>query len=135
MINDEVIDEIRAVRHRLSEECGHDVERFCEHLREVAARHPEQIARFHSDDNGVANFAPHDTMQDSERWRFCSAQGLPHCAAKRGQDPAVVVTERKRSPESSDAGGIASKAVGRQIDATLPANISAWTDVEVYANR
>ena len=46
MIKDEVIDEIREVRHRISEECGHDVGRFCRMLEEVAAHYPEQVARF-----------------------------------------------------------------------------------------
>ena len=46
MIKDEVIDEIRAVRHRISAECGHDIERFFDRLEEVARRHPEQVRRF-----------------------------------------------------------------------------------------
>ena len=43
MIRDEVIDEIRAARHRISAECGHDIDRYFDRLADVARRHPEQV--------------------------------------------------------------------------------------------
>lgn len=45
-MKDEAIDEIREVRHRISAECGHDIDRYFDRLREVAAQHPEQFAKF-----------------------------------------------------------------------------------------
>ncbi len=45
-MKDEAIEEIREVRHRISAECGHEIDRYLVHLAEVAAQHPEQVARF-----------------------------------------------------------------------------------------
>ena len=44
MINDEVIDEIRAVRHRMSAECGHDVGRFFDMMQKYQEEHPDWFA-------------------------------------------------------------------------------------------
>lgn len=40
---DPLIDEIRAIRKAISEEFGNDVERLCNHLREMEKEHPERI--------------------------------------------------------------------------------------------
>lgn len=43
---DRVIDEIRRSRCRMSEECGHDIERLVEMLQEYNERYAEQVRRF-----------------------------------------------------------------------------------------
>jgi hypothetical protein len=40
---DPVIDEIRAVRHRISEEFGHDPKRLAEHYMELQKRHQDRL--------------------------------------------------------------------------------------------
>ena len=40
----EGLDEIRAIRHQLSAECGHDVGRFFEMLKKYQEDHPEHFA-------------------------------------------------------------------------------------------
>lgn len=40
---DPLIDEIRAIRHRISEQFGHDVGRLIEHLREIELREPARV--------------------------------------------------------------------------------------------
>ena len=46
MINEEVIDEIRAARHHMSAECGLDVGRYFDMLMKYQEEHAGQIARF-----------------------------------------------------------------------------------------
>ena len=42
---DEAIEEIRAVRRRISAEFGHDITKYVAYLREEEKNHPEQIQR------------------------------------------------------------------------------------------
>jgi hypothetical protein len=42
---DPVIDEIRAARHRISEEFGHDPKRLCEHYMKLQERHRDRLVR------------------------------------------------------------------------------------------
>jgi hypothetical protein len=42
---DEAIEEIRAVRRRISAEFGHDITKYVAYLREEEKKHPEQIQR------------------------------------------------------------------------------------------
>jgi hypothetical protein len=42
---DPPIDEIRAVRHRISEEFGHDTRALLDHYRELEKRHPGRFLR------------------------------------------------------------------------------------------
>jgi hypothetical protein len=42
---DEAIEEIRAVRRRVSAQFGHDISKYLAHLREEEKKHPEQIQR------------------------------------------------------------------------------------------
>ncbi len=46
---DPPIDEIRAVRHRISEEFGHDTQALLDHYRELEKLHPERFLRHSSD--------------------------------------------------------------------------------------
>ncbi len=41
---DPVIDEIRAVRMKISAEFGHDLKKLCAFLRQEEQRHPERLA-------------------------------------------------------------------------------------------
>jgi len=43
--SDPVIDEIRAVRHRISEEFGHDPKKLVEHYMKLQERHPDRLVR------------------------------------------------------------------------------------------
>jgi len=43
---DDVIEEIRASRRRISEEAGHDLDRYFEHLKIVELKYATQIERF-----------------------------------------------------------------------------------------
>lgn len=43
---DPPIDEIRAIRHQLSAEFGHDPKRYIQYLRELEKQYPEQIRRY-----------------------------------------------------------------------------------------
>jgi hypothetical protein len=47
---DPAIDEIRAVRHRISEEFGHDTQALLDHYRELEKLHPERLLRPHGSD-------------------------------------------------------------------------------------
>ena len=40
---DPLIDEVRAIRHKISEEFGDDVNRLAEHLREIELQHPGRV--------------------------------------------------------------------------------------------
>lgn len=40
---DPLIDEVRAIRQRISEQFGNDVGKLCEHLRELEQQHPERV--------------------------------------------------------------------------------------------
>ena len=42
---DRAIGEVREIRHRISVECGHDIDRYLVHLREVEKDFPEQVRR------------------------------------------------------------------------------------------
>jgi hypothetical protein len=42
---DDVIDEIRAIRHRISEQFGHDPERLVAHYMEIQERHRDRLLR------------------------------------------------------------------------------------------
>jgi hypothetical protein len=42
---DQAIEEIRAVRHRISQEHGHDITKYLATLREEEKQHPEQLKR------------------------------------------------------------------------------------------
>lgn len=42
---DKAIEEIRGVRHRISAECGHDINRYFAYLREMEKQFPEQVGR------------------------------------------------------------------------------------------
>jgi hypothetical protein len=42
---DQAIEEIRAVRRRISAEFGHDITKYVAYLREEEKKHPEQIQR------------------------------------------------------------------------------------------
>jgi hypothetical protein len=42
---DPTIDEIRAARHRISEQFGHDPKRLCEHYMELQERHRDRLVR------------------------------------------------------------------------------------------
>jgi hypothetical protein len=42
---DEVIEEIRAVRHRISERFGHDPERLVAHYMEIQEQHRDRLLR------------------------------------------------------------------------------------------
>jgi hypothetical protein len=46
MKQDIAIEEIRAVRHRMSEECGHDLDRFFAMLKEEEKQFEPQIQRW-----------------------------------------------------------------------------------------
>ncbi len=39
-MNDPIVEEVRAIRAKIAEECGHDLGRILEHAREAAARIP-----------------------------------------------------------------------------------------------
>lgn len=41
--SDPLIDEVRAIRQRISEQFGHDVDRLVEHLRELELREPGRV--------------------------------------------------------------------------------------------
>jgi len=43
---DDVIEEIRAGRRRMSEECGHDIRRLIRYLQDFERRHADQIRRW-----------------------------------------------------------------------------------------
>jgi len=43
---DDVIEEIRAGRCRISEECGHDIRRLIRYLQDFERRHADQIRRW-----------------------------------------------------------------------------------------
>jgi len=43
MKKDPIIDEIRAVRHRISERFGHDTKRLCDHYREMEKRYRDRM--------------------------------------------------------------------------------------------
>ena len=58
MIEIPLIDELREVRRRLSEECGNDAARYAEMLREVAARVPGQYVTRPLIPTGTAPPAP-----------------------------------------------------------------------------
>jgi len=45
MSTDPTIDEIRAVRHRISEQCGHDPKELCEHYMKLQERHRDRLVR------------------------------------------------------------------------------------------
>lgn len=45
---DPAIDEVRAVRHRISEEFGHNTQALLDHYRELEKLHPERLLRPHS---------------------------------------------------------------------------------------
>jgi Domain of unknown function (DUF4926) len=45
MSTDPVIDEIRAVRHRISEEFGHDPKKLCEHYMKLQKRYADRLVR------------------------------------------------------------------------------------------
>jgi hypothetical protein len=40
---DPLIDEIRAIRRKISDRFGNDVDRLIEHLREVERQHPDRV--------------------------------------------------------------------------------------------
>ena len=42
---DQVIDEIRQIRHRISEECGHDPKRLVEYFQKLQERHKDRLYR------------------------------------------------------------------------------------------
>lgn len=42
---DPLIDEVRAIRRAISEQCANDVDRLCDHLQELERQHPERIAQ------------------------------------------------------------------------------------------
>jgi hypothetical protein len=44
-VPDPLIDEVRAIRQRISEEYGHDVDRLVEHLREIERQHPARVVQ------------------------------------------------------------------------------------------
>ena len=48
------IDEVRAVRHRISEELGHDTQALLDHYRELEKLHPERVLRTHASDRAEA---------------------------------------------------------------------------------
>jgi hypothetical protein len=43
--SDPLIDEVRAIRQRISEQFGHDVDRLVEHLREMELRQPGRVVK------------------------------------------------------------------------------------------
>jgi len=45
MRKDPLIDEIRAVRHRISERFGHDTKRLCDHYREMEKKYRGRMLR------------------------------------------------------------------------------------------
>lgn len=45
MKKDPLIDEIRAVRHRISARFGHDTKKLCDHYRELEKKHPGRMLR------------------------------------------------------------------------------------------
>ncbi len=45
MSKDPLIDEIRAVRHRISERFGHDTKALCDHYREMEKKDPDRMLR------------------------------------------------------------------------------------------
>jgi len=49
MRKDPLIDEIRGVRHRISERFGHNTKALCDHYRELEKRHPERMLRVRSE--------------------------------------------------------------------------------------
>ena len=51
---DPAIDEVRAVRHRISEEFGHDTQALLDHYRELEKLHPERVLRPHASDRPEA---------------------------------------------------------------------------------
>lgn len=44
---DPAIDEVRAVRHRISEEFDHDTQALLDHYRELEKLHPDRVLRPH----------------------------------------------------------------------------------------
>ena len=40
---DPLVDEVRAIRRRICEEFGNDVEKLCDHLAELEQRHAERL--------------------------------------------------------------------------------------------
>ena len=42
---DQAIEEIRAVRHRISAEFDHDINKYVDYLREMEKQYPEQVRR------------------------------------------------------------------------------------------
>ncbi len=42
---DPAIEEVRAVRHRISEEFGHDTQALLDHYRELEKLHPQRVYR------------------------------------------------------------------------------------------
>ena len=45
-MKDEPIEEIREIRHQLSEACGHDVHRYGEYLRSLESEYRRQLERY-----------------------------------------------------------------------------------------
>jgi hypothetical protein len=52
---DAPIDDVRAVRHRISEEFGHDTRALLDHYRELEKLHPERVLRRHASDEAGAS--------------------------------------------------------------------------------
>jgi len=49
MRKDPLIDEIRAVRHRISERFGHDTKALCDHYRELEKKYRDRMVRDRAD--------------------------------------------------------------------------------------
>jgi len=48
MKSDPAIEEVRAVRHRISEDFDHDTQALLDHYRELEKLHPDRILRPHA---------------------------------------------------------------------------------------
>ena len=44
MVSDPIVDEVHRIREKLLEECGGDLDKYIERLREREKKHPERLA-------------------------------------------------------------------------------------------
>jgi hypothetical protein len=57
MEDDPIIDEIRRVRHRISEECGHDPKTLVEYFMKLQERYKDRLIKPHAESGTAKNSA------------------------------------------------------------------------------
>ena len=44
-ITDAIVDEVRAIREKICQQFGNDVDRLCDHLQDLEQTHPERLVK------------------------------------------------------------------------------------------